>query len=200
VSDRTWTAPQAGWYQWGDPPRLLTDAEARDIMTAQVTGRDAPRMVLLAAGAGTPADPAEPEEPEVAWLRRQVEMRRGLARRTVELGSSLAWDEPSSGVLVTGEPPDGGGTWDGTWPLGDSSLTRLMAASDPQDTLARCEAELALLDEHGGEHMCYRSGRDGSTWDWWIGDCLVMTTLAGAYRHHEGWAEHWGAEKEEGSG
>ena len=64
---------------------------------------------------------------------------------------------------------------------------------DPQDVVADCEAKLALLDEHGGEHMCFSNSRDGNTWDWWIGDCRVMTAVASAYRYREGYAEHWGA-------
>lgn len=83
----------------------------------------------------------------VAWLRGEIEARLKLARYTISIGNSPEWQELASGVLVTG--PDGdGGVWDGTWAMGDSSLTRLMAANDPRDTIARCEAELAILNVH----------------------------------------------------
>ena len=88
------------------------------------------------------------EEEPVAWLRKRIRERLYLAQRTIELGNHAEWTELSSGVLVTSEPTETD-TWHGTWPMGDSSLARLMEANDPQDTIARCEAELAILDEHG---------------------------------------------------
>lgn len=192
-----WTAPETGWYLPEDEgPRLLGGGEVRDVMTAQFAGLDVPRMTHLEAGAPWPqaADDLE-EDPAVTWLRRRIAERRFLAENTIALGSSAVWDQPSTGVLVTGEPGEQD-AWDGTWSLGDSTLVRLMVANDPQDTLARCDAETALLTEHGGEHMCFEVSADGNTWSWWIGDCRVMTALAGAYRHHEGWAEHWGTGQE----
>ena len=71
--------------------------------------------------------------------------RRYLAERTVEIGNAAEWTELSSGVLMTIAPDTPQDNWDGVHPLGDSSLTRLMEANDPQDTIARCEAELAML-------------------------------------------------------
>ena len=64
-----------------------------------------------------------------------------------------------------------------------------IALNDPQDTIARCEAELAILEEHGSEHMCYENTRDGNTWDWHIGDCRVTRNLASGYRHRPGYRE-----------
>lgn len=87
-------------------------------------------------------------ETELApWLRQRIRERRYLAERAIELGNAEVWIEQSSGVLVTGEPTETD-VWHGTWPMGDSSLTRLMEANDPRDTIARCEFELAVLDEH----------------------------------------------------
>ena len=83
----------------------------------------------------------------VAWLRQRIRERMYLAQRAIELGNAAEWIEQSSGVLVTGEPTETD-TWHGTWAMGDSSLARLMEANDPRDTIARCEAELAILDEH----------------------------------------------------
>jgi len=83
----------------------------------------------------------------VAWLRHAIRQRLYLAQHAIELGNAPEWTELSSGVLVTG-PGTENDPWHGTWPMGDSSLTRLMEANDPRDTIARCEAELAILDEH----------------------------------------------------
>jgi hypothetical protein len=89
----------------------------------------------------------EVNEELVPWLRQRIRERRYLAGRAIELGNAAVWTEQSSGVLVTGEPTETD-HWHGTWAMGDSSLTRLMEANDPRDTIARCEAELAVLDEH----------------------------------------------------
>jgi len=62
---------------------------------------------------------------------------------------------------------------------------------DPRNVAARCEAELAILGEHGGEHMCFENSHDGSTWDWWIGDCRVMRLLGAGYRYRAGYRDEW---------
>lgn len=88
----------------------------------------------------------------VPWLRQCIRERLYLATHAMELGNAAEWSEMTSGVLVTAradnpqeDPHD---RWDGVHAIGDSSLTRLMVANDPRDTIARCEAELAVLDEH----------------------------------------------------
>jgi hypothetical protein len=140
------------------------------------------------------------EEEPVAWLRRQIEARQALARHAIEMGNAAEWTEQSSGVLVTGGPA-GADTWHGTWAMGDSSLTRLMEANDPRDTIARCEAELAILDEHRVARMtypdvasfgCIRCHYGANGEDYNGGWCTTTRLLASGYRHHDGYAEHWG--------
>lgn len=82
-----------------------------------------------------------------AWLRQRIRERLYLATHAVELGSFAEWEERSSGVLVTGDGTDSD-PWRGTWVTGDSSVTRLMEANDPRDTIARCESELAIIGEY----------------------------------------------------
>lgn len=88
----------------------------------------------------------------VPWLHRRIRERMYLATHAMELGNAAEWSEMTSGVLVTARPDnpqdDPHDRWDGVHAIGDSSLTRLMAANDPRDTIARCEFELAVLDEH----------------------------------------------------
>ena len=128
------------------------------------------------------------EEEPVAWLRQRIRERLYLARHAIELGNAAEWTEQSSGVLVTGEPTEAD-TWHGTWPMGDSSLTRLMEANDPQDTIARCEAELAILDECEKALKVARTYKDGDgvlalacakTW------LDAVHLLAGGYKHRPG--------------
>lgn len=144
-----------------------------------------------------------------AWLRRRISERLYLARHAIELGSAGHWTELSSGVLMTcpADAPQEG--WDGVHPLGDSSLTRLMEANDPQDTIARCEAELAVLDELAGAMARRKAEKDD--YDAWVrgeghGDTpqsdgppahlisgleRAVQLLASGYKHHEGYADHW---------
>lgn len=144
-----------------------------------------------------------------AWLQQRIQARLALARGTIELGNADVWHELSSGVLVTG---DGTETdpWDGTWAMGDSTLTRLMEASDPRDTIARCEAELAILEEHASDGdgrwpQCVRCadthparckcGRPAG--EHWRGaysyPCVTVRLLGSAYKHQPGYREEWAA-------
>lgn len=130
---------------------------------------------------------SEDEDP-VAWLRQRIRERLYLARHAIELGNATEWTEPTSGVLVTGEPTETD-TWHGTWPMGDSSLSRLMEANDPQDTIARCEAELAILDLY--EQQAAKAGENAMeedrAWTLWP----VVAHLVSAYRHWPGYRPVW---------
>jgi hypothetical protein len=97
-----------------------------------------------------------------AWLRQQIEARKAAAEAASEgpwdvSAVTPAWagfkDDPMSPAKVTciddasdhclfvalrfGQPPEV-----------DEANAAHVAANDPQDTIARCEAELAILDEH----------------------------------------------------
>ena len=105
-----------------------------------------------------------------AWLRQRIRERRYLAEHAVELGSFAEWEERSSGVLVTGDGTDSD-PWRGTWVTGDSSVTRLMEANDPRDTIARCEAELAILDEHSSLRVPYGDARGSAATSYECATC-----------------------------
>jgi hypothetical protein len=138
----------------------------------------------------------------MTWLRAAVNARLGTARYLIESeAASAEWHEPCSGVLVTGAPTHDD-TWDGTHAIGDSRLTRFIAMNDPQDTIARCEAELAILDEHATEIYRDESGivgyhaywcqtchipRDQPGRDW----CRTVRLLAAGYRHWPGYRDEW---------
>ena len=146
------------------------------------------------------ADGADP----VAWLRQKIGQRMYLARHAIELGNAAIWTELSSGVLMTCEPDAPQEGWDGVHPLGDSSVTRLMEANDPQDTIARCEAELAILDEHGptgwtayGDRMCRRcvyqddEPEQDELHRWVPYPCRTVRLMLGAYRYRKGFNPDW---------
>jgi hypothetical protein len=154
------------------------------------------------------------EEELAAWLRRRIEQRMYLAQHAIELGSAAEWTELSSGVLMTCAPDDPQEGWDGVHPLGDSSLARLMEANDPRDTIARCEAELAILDTHyilwrhdtseayeefsvvaiGGanqDHGCVTCHYYSQGGVKGYGYCRTVRQLGHGYRHWDGYREGW---------
>ena len=85
-----------------------------------------------------------------------------------------------------------------------------IAQHDPRDTVARCDAELAILDEHAPVHawrpFSARPGRgDGEhvgckkcvTWiegripEREAYPCRTVRLLAQGYRHRPGWKQEW---------
>jgi Family of unknown function (DUF6221) len=62
---------------------------------------------------------------------------------------------------------------------------------EAENRVADCESKLAILAEHGGEHMCFENTHDGNTWGWYWGDCRVMRHVASGYRHRPGYREKW---------
>jgi len=125
------------------------------------------------------------EEEPVAWLRKRIRERLYLAQHAIELGNAAVWTELSSGVLMTIAPDAPQDNWDGVWAMGDSSLTRLMEANDPQDTIVRCEAELAILD------ICEETISDSANFTFLekkrAEDARqIVRLLAGGYRHRPG--------------
>lgn len=151
----------------------------------------------------------------VAWLRAQVEARRGLALRATEpgdlrgTGARLA-NEWQTGCICEAEcqgyPACEEVTGDGIHIYSegghDADQAARIAANDPQDTIARCEAELAILDEHAAEWEDYRDG-DGiertslecstceppGTPDNY--PCRTVRLLASGYKHRPGYEEAW---------
>jgi hypothetical protein len=149
-----------------------------------------------------------------AWLRQRIQARMALACGTIELGNAEVWHEQSSGVLMTGDGTDED-HWHGMWAMGDSTLTRLMEANDPRDTIARCEAELAILDAHyiltkedrseqyeefsvtphpgadGCDFGCVTCHYRGMGGVWGQGYCRTVRLLGYAYRHRDGYRPEW---------
>ena len=132
------------------------------------------------------------DQDPVAWLRKAINQRLYLAQRAIELGNAAEWTELSSGVLLTIAPDAPQGNWDGVHPLGDSSVTRLMEANDPRDTIARCEAELAILDLY--EKQAAKTSESALQEDraWALEPVIAL--LASGYRFWPGWrVEDWQA-------
>jgi hypothetical protein len=81
-----------------------------------------------------------------------------------------------------------------------------MRSHEMRGMIARCEAELAILGEHGpadftayGNQMCRRCvwgddepDRDDDAHHWVFCPCRTIRLLAAGYRHREGYARFWG--------
>jgi hypothetical protein len=76
-----------------------------------------------------------------------------------------------------------------TWPDVDVTQDELehMAIHDPRDTIARCEAELQIVDLHGEIH----EGPCVSVYDYPQPPCRELRVKAYGYRHRPGWLEEW---------
>jgi hypothetical protein len=143
------------------------------------------------------------EEEAVAWLRAQIEARKSAAEvLAVALGGN--WlvrlnDDDDFDFTVRAADIDDEPAAD-TW---RRDAADHIAANDPRDVIARCEAELAILGEHApadfsayGERLCRRCrwdddepGRDDDAHHWVIYPCRTIRLLAGGYKHRAGYRE-----------
>lgn len=142
-----------------------------------------------------------------AWLRKVITERLELARAA----GGGEWHTGCGGTRHQGdhhypgcERIDG----DGITIYDEGGHTKEqadhIAANDPRDTIARCEAELAILDEHHPEDADYRDG-DGiertsrecitceppGTPDNY--PCPTVRLLAAGYKHWPGYRAEWGS-------
>jgi hypothetical protein len=152
-----------------------------------------------------------------AWLRKQIEARRDTAVAALE-GSDGNWWRRTDGE--TGDPV--GGLWDGEPDFdvdgdvvsgerpvvfdegapSDAQFSHI-AFNDPRDAIARCEAELAILDLHVPVRGDDGTGIDGKVCVIcsWVnlseeteGDpypCKTVRSVGIAYRHLPGYREEW---------
>lgn len=135
----------------------------------------------------------------VAWLRREVEARLKLAREACHSTDGRWWRRTTDvgdggppepvGPLYSGEPViddrDGevlGGDFIVVYDEGAPSGAQFdhMEANDPRDVIARCEAELAMLD------FCVKFAEA----DHWAAG-RTLTILASGYRRRDGYQEAW---------
>lgn len=115
----------------------------------------------------SPEPPLPPEHESVIWLRATIAADRAL-------DSALIRTAEARKIGVKAHDP----------------ITR----HDPQDAIARCDAELKLLDLHCPNHYGYcltcdpdSCGCVGS------GDypCATVRTILAGYRHREGFSPEW---------
>jgi len=155
------------------------------------------------------------EEEPVAWLRAQVEARKALAEAATPGPWEPEGDDPTDDEVYIGLDDDS--AWRVAILRGPESHENMLhvAANDPRDVIARCEAELAILDEHemswpdqtpeyeyrdevltdsqGGAHYVHVKGNlvppyvcKTCGYGFNGGPCRTVRLLAGGYRHRPG--------------
>lgn len=167
-----------------------------------------------------------------AWLRRQVQARLELAREASPHSDGHWWRRETvlymdggtapvghlySGEQVTDEDGDVfGGEYIVVYDEGAPSDAQFdhIAANDPRDTIARCEAELAILDEHyilwrhdtneayeefsvvsigsaNQDHGCVTCHYYGQGGVKGYGYCRTVRHLGYGYKFRDGYREEW---------
>lgn len=129
----------------------------------------------------------------VEWLREQITAALTAARGLAAEGTGH-WDAAKnddfdwtvhdvSEVLPKSNPV--ADCW------GEATAS-FIAANDPQDVIARCEAALAILDlyEKQAAKEFVNAMEEDRTWIL----AAVVRLLASGYRHRPGYAEHWGTQ------
>ena len=132
------------------------------------------------------------------WLRARIEARKATAEAIP--ANERRYRGDGVGALVRVDESDVGGYLAvGPWGCDiDSSHVAHIALNDPRDVIARCDFELAVLDEHEpkplpsgmsplycgtGENMMFVAPFA----------CRTVHQLARAYRHLDGWQPEWKA-------
>ena len=142
------------------------------------------------------------DEELAAWLRAAILARLELAREASPKTDGHWWrrtDERGEPVshLWAGEAlrDEDGNVWSGEYVVvydegapGEAQFDH-MAANDPRDTIARCEAELAILDlyEQQAAKWYENAMQEDRAWTLWP----VIALLAGGYRYRPGYREEW---------
>lgn len=122
----------------------------------------------------------------IAWLREQVAQRMETARlaAAAEGGSHASW-LPAYGTVVDAADED--------WAVITDTVDEIaahIALNDPQDVIARCEAELGILDLYGlwaAEDLNGNPALGAAA-------CAVSDAvrhLASGYKYRDGYAQHW---------
>lgn len=162
----------------------------------------------------------------LTWLRATIEGSKAAAEAVRQPDGSptvAPWTSyahpPGMGnryqdrdvILVGAEPERDGESWlvceAGQWP-GARAVADHIALQQPQDTIARCEADLLLLDEHhckdGDCSSCGRASWEENpgghlrdepemvdVWRPAFWPCRTVRTLAFGYRRRPGWNPDW---------
>lgn len=139
------------------------------------------------------------DEQAVAWLRQQIKADRAAATEAAD-GDSGNWFMGDKWNVYRAEDEN---RYDLDCPDEQNALvcwgnvkpqSEHIAIHDPRDVLARCDADLAIVD------LCARVIREDEGQEYWsdgwagLGVArVVLGGIAAAYRHRPGYGDHWPA-------
>lgn len=118
----------------------------------------------------------------LSWLRATIEGDK-VAAEALDGEVWTAVKAHGDWHIQTSQGQTFGG--DSEWGDLDPCEAVLIATHGPRDVIARCEAELALLDR------CEGAGEPGTTPDFWWGMREAIDMLATGYRHRPGFKPAW---------
>ncbi|MFD9949701.1 DUF6221 family protein [Nonomuraea sp. NPDC059023] len=150
----------------------------------------------LPIGPQIPPQPKKRERPEpesVAWLRSVITEDMATAKAVdSQVWTAAQAQEEWYIQLEQGEAFGGDAEW------GDlaSEEATLIAIHDPRNTIARCEADLGLLDLHKyGEYgecvTCDVGAQSCGCCGWGDFPCDTIKTVMSGYRHRDGFKPEW---------
>lgn len=121
------------------------------------------------------------------FIEARLDEEYAAARDLIESESAAAeWYEMTSGVLVTG-PPTADDTWDGTFAIGDSRITRFIAGHDPARVLREVEAKRKIVARYQAS-LGYDNAEDEARC-WLLGE--IVEALASAWSDHPDYDPKW---------
>lgn len=134
----------------------------------------------------------------LSWLRSQILTRKAAAEALPHGPWHIEGRYPqtisNAEAIVIAETFEG--------PQFPPSIARHIVAHDPQDTIARCKAELALLADHSDFDFPANDddGPGGYSWTAHCDGCgqptpcRTVRLVASGYRHRPGWLPEWAPE------
>lgn len=135
----------------------------------------------------------------IGWLRGQVEARLLVARSTAAYGSGH-W-APTKNDDFDWTIHDAGDVMPREAALADlwgEAPAVFIADNDPQDVIARCEAELAIITRCEAVLEAFASPADRLWPDVTRRERThsraTVHDIASGYRHRDGYTQHWGEE------
>lgn len=123
----------------------------------------------------------------VPWLRAEIEADRRDA--DVKVIRKRWQADPGSWATGTGIIDEDGDPV--AVAIGDYAA-RHIVRHGPLDKIADCDAKLAILAEHDGDHWCHdRTASGVGSYDYCMGGCRVIRQLAMGYASRPGYREEW---------
>lgn len=135
------------------------------------------------------------EDERVAWLREQIAARQRLAQSALDDRGewSVTRNDDFDYTVFPRRPAAPGDAVADAW---REDIAKFIAANDPQQVIADCIAQLAVITRCEQVHAAFHDRVNGMYPDVSRRERshaeMTVADIAHAYRHKPGYAEHWG--------